>query len=358
MRIGVLWRAEWDPVVEGRRLVENSRLHRVFEALSDLDVEAEPVVYADDAVERVRHQLLGLDGVLVWVNPIERGLDRSRLDPLLRDVAAAGVWISAHPDVILRMGTKEVLYRTRNMSWGTDTHLYRTFEELRQQLPGRLAHGLPRVLKQYRGMGGDGVWKVAVDEPCSSPVLDLDGVVRVQHARRDSVEERVHFGEFIDRCEQYFVGPGRMIDQPFQERLPEGMIRVYLTHDKVVGFAHQHPHGLLPPLADSDRPGPAPPPTTRFEGASAPAFQHLKARMETEWAPTLKHLLEIETTSLPVIWDTDLLYGPRTPTGEDTYVLCEINVSSTFAFPEQALQTVAQAAVARVRASKLARREP
>jgi len=47
--------------------------------------------------------------VLVWVNPIEQGLDRSRLDPLLRDVAATGVFVSAHPDVILRMGTKEVL---------------------------------------------------------------------------------------------------------------------------------------------------------------------------------------------------------------------------------------------------------
>ena len=52
--------------------------------------------------------------MLVWVNPIEQGLDRSKLDPLLREVADAGVWVSAHPDVILRMGTKEVLFDTRS----------------------------------------------------------------------------------------------------------------------------------------------------------------------------------------------------------------------------------------------------
>jgi hypothetical protein len=35
----------------------------------------------------------------------------------LRDVAARGVWVSAHPDVVQKMGTKEVLHRTRTMSW-------------------------------------------------------------------------------------------------------------------------------------------------------------------------------------------------------------------------------------------------
>jgi hypothetical protein len=81
--------------------------------------QAEPVVYSDSAVDAVRAHLLALDAVLVWVNPIERGLDRSLLDPLLRDVAAKGVLVSADPDVILRMATKEVLIDTRSMDWGT-----------------------------------------------------------------------------------------------------------------------------------------------------------------------------------------------------------------------------------------------
>jgi hypothetical protein len=336
VRIGILWRAEWDPVVAGRPIAENSKLHRVFEALAALGVAAEPVVYSDDRVDEARRQLLELDGVLVWVNPLQEGLDRSKLDPLLAEVAAAGVWVSAHPDVILKLGTKEVLYRTRGLSCGTDTHLYRTLDELAQQLPSRLSASGPRVLKQYRGMGGTGVWKVE---------LAGDSLVRVQHAAHDNVEEELRLGEFVQRCEPYFAGPGRMIDQPFQERLAEGMIRVYLTHDEVVGFAHQYPRAFLPPSSTA----PAP---KSFEGPSAPAFRVLKARMESAWVPELQRLLDLDTASLPVIWDADFLFGPKTEAGDDSYVLCEINVCSTFAFPELAVDTVAQAAVDCVRAAR------
>jgi len=35
---------------------------------------------------------------------------------------------------------------------------------------------------------------------------------------------------------------------------------------------------------------------------------------------------------VPIIWDADFLYGPRTASAEDTYVLREINVSSVFAY--------------------------
>lgn len=41
--------------------------------------------------------------------------------------------------------------------------------------------------------------------------------------------------------------------------------------------------------------------------------------------------LNIGRESLPIVWDADFLYGPRTATGEDTYVLWEINVSSVCA---------------------------
>src|SRR4029079_11471280 len=109
MRGGLLWRREWDPPADGGRDLATCKLHGVFAAFSDFGVRAEPVVYSDGEVEAVRKKLLELDGVLVWVNPIEKGLDRSKLDPLLREVAENGVFVSAHPDVILRMGTKEVL---------------------------------------------------------------------------------------------------------------------------------------------------------------------------------------------------------------------------------------------------------
>ena len=58
---------------------------------------------------------------------------------------------------LLQIGTKEVLYRTREVGWGCDTHLYLTLEQMCQELPRRLASGEARVLKQYRGNGGIGV---------------------------------------------------------------------------------------------------------------------------------------------------------------------------------------------------------
>jgi hypothetical protein len=331
-RVGLLWRREWDPPGAGGPDVATCKLRGVFAAFSELGVEAEPVVYADDQVEAVREQLLQLDGVLVWVNPIEKGLDRSRLDPLLRDVAGTGVFVSAHPDVILRMGTKEVLVDTRSMSWGTDTHVYRTSTEFRRAFPERLAERGPLVLKQHRGMGGQGVWKVER--------LD-DETVLAQHAAGGAEPERVGLVDFLDRCEPYFSGSGLLVEQPYQPRLPEGMIRVYLTEDRVVGFTHQYPRGLLPPGSD------VPPPSKEFEPPTAPAYGELRTRVETEWVPELQRILGVETHELPVIWDLDFLYGPK-----DTYVLCEINVSSTFAFPEFAMPGVARATVARIRARR------
>jgi hypothetical protein len=340
-KVGLLWRTEWDPPPGEGLTVESSKLRDVFRSFAALDVPSEPVVYSDDTADAVRDQLLGLDGVLVWVNPIEQGLDRSKLDPLLREVAGAGVWVSAHPDVILKMATKQVLVDTSQMSWGTDTRFYRSAAELRENLPSRLAEHAPLVLKQNRGMGGNGVWKV---ERAAS---GNDTTLRVQHAVRGSVPEPLSLHEFVERCEPYFAGHGLMVEQPYQARLAEGLIRVYMTHDRVVGFAHQYPRGLLPPADTSTA-------TTAktFELPSAAAYRPLRNRMESEWVPEMQRLLDLDKHRLPVIWDADFLYGTKTRSGADSYVLCEINASSTFAFPEHAMPTVAKAAIERIREPK------
>jgi hypothetical protein len=333
LTIGLLWRAEWDPPSTHTSIIESCKLRQMFAAFAALGVRAEPVVYSDESVDALRDQLMGLNGVLVWVNPIEHGLDRSTLDPLLRDVAGERVWVSAHPDVILKLGTKEVLVDTTSMGWGTDTRLYRTADELRMQLPARLSEHGPLVLKQHRGMGGEGVWKVEED----------GALVKVQHAAKGGQPERLPLEAFLARCEPYLAGTGLMVEQPFQPRIGEGMIRVYMTHDTIVGFAHQFPRGLLPPGAEP------PPTTTVFEPPSAPSYGLLRTCLQSEWLPELQHLLDLETSSLPVIWDADFLLGPRTESGDDTYVLCEINASSTFAFPEFAMPTVARASIDRIR---------
>src|ERR1700691_6527384 len=119
--VAVLWRGDRQARRDAKP--DNNRFVRVFEALAERGIRAEPAVYADDIAHEVREQLLKVDGVLVWVNPISEGQNRIRLDAILRDVASKGICVSTHPDAILKMGVKEVLYRTKQLGWGTDTHL-------------------------------------------------------------------------------------------------------------------------------------------------------------------------------------------------------------------------------------------
>jgi hypothetical protein len=62
----------------------------------------------------------------------------------------------------------------------------------------------------------------------------------------------------------------------------------------------------------------------------------------------MMQVLGIDAAALPIIWDADFLYGTRTASGDDTYVLCEINVSSVFAIPEQAPAAIARLAFDRL----------
>jgi hypothetical protein len=342
-RVAVLWRGD----AETRRAAtpQNNRFHRIFNELANLGIQAEPAVYDEAVASEIRERLLKLDGVLVWVDPIHEGKSRAMLDAMLRDVAARGTWVSAHPDVTLKMGVKEVLYRTKHLGWGTDTHLYRTAREFGDEFPSRLRSAGPRVVKQNRGNGGQGVWKV---EQIASPVGDAP-VVRVLHARRGSVPEEMPLHDFMTSCEVYFAADGCIVDQPFQLRLPDGMIRCYMGRDKVVGFGHQFIKALIPPPPEGPDSDAAQPGPRIMQGASAESFQALRIKMETQWTPQMIDVLGINTGSLPIIWDADFLYGPRTVTGEDTYVLCEINVSSVFAIPDQAPAAIAQLVLARSR---------
>lgn len=302
----------------------NGRFVDVFEALAAVGVEARPAVYDESFADAVREQLLAVDGVLVWVNPIQDGRNRAGLDALLRDVAAQGVWVSAHPDVILKMGTKEVLYRTRSMGWGSDTALYQTAEEMRAELPARLAAG-PRVIKRNRGNGGQGVWKVER--------LPTSSMIKVLDATKDEPEE-LTLDDFLGRCAEYFES-GSVIDQAFQPRLSEGVVRCYMAGDRCAGFGHHKVKALIDSPAARAEAG-----RRLYTSNADPRFQRLRRLMEDEWTPQLTTSLDIARGDLPAIWDADFMLGPAD--GSDSYVLGEINVSSVHPYPDEAPAEIAR----------------
>jgi hypothetical protein len=340
-KLALVWRG--DPETRSHATRENNRWHQIFAALAAENIHAEPAVYCEERADDLRTQLLQVDGVLVWVNPIQDGRSRFELDAMLREIAARGIWVSTHPDVTQKMGVKEVLHTTRHLGWGTDTHLYRSFGSFQEEFPQRVKADGPRVIKQNRGNGGQGVWKVQL---ASAPLKSA--FVSVLEARRGSEPKTVPLAEFMVSCAAYFADGGRIIDQPFQERLPDGMIRCYMGTDKVVGFGHQFIKALIPPPPEGAASAEAQPGPRIMHPATAPEFQALRLKLETEWVPQMIQLLDIARDALPIIWDADFLYGPRNAAGEDTYVLGEINVSSVFPIPAQAPGAIAHLAKERL----------
>ena len=305
-----------------------SRFAPLFEAFAAAGVACEPAVYHDHFAEEVKQQLLQVHGVLVWHNPIEGGRTRQRLDALLREVAAASVFVSAHPDTILRLGTKDVLLDVRELPFGSDTHRVDSIAQLHAELPARLARGA-RVLKQYRGHSGIGVWRI--EQLGAGP---SHGRYGLRHAHRGSAQEVVDFAAVAERLAPYFDDGGHMVDQAWQPRLAEGMTRAYLVGEHVAGFGHQAVNALFPAPPGADAPAPGP---RLYSGADDPRFQDLRRQLEGGWVRELCECVGLPTSALPLLWDADFLLGERAASEPERYVLCEINVSSVSPFPPEAM---------------------
>lgn len=320
-----------------------SRFANLYLALTAAGHRVDMAIYDEEFSSEVREQLLGVDVALVWVNPIDNGRDRAELDLMLSEVADAGVVVSTHPDVIETLGTKQVLYDVRELTLGSDIRMYRSGADL---LTG-LAASLPssrRVLKRKQGSSGDGVWSVALENPAREGLVgdgpvSSDSVLRVRHAKRGAEDELVTFADFGAQMAEHFDA-GPMFDQQHQARLSEGMVRCYLVRNQVAGFGYQDTNALVPAASGE----PPPTPTTRnYFPETKAEFQQLKTKLETEWVPEMLSLFDLDLQELPLLWDCDFLLGQKDEDGDDTYVLCEINVSSVSPYPESAVGYIVDA---------------
>jgi hypothetical protein len=170
-------------------------------------------------------------------------------------------------------------------------------------------------------------------------------MVRVLDATKDAPEE-LALDKFLERCIEYFED-GCVIDQPYQARLTEGVVRCYMAGDRCAGFGHQKVKALVDEPAARAEAGPR-----LYTFNADPCFQRLRRLMEDEWTPQLISLLDILRRDLPMIWDADFMRGPPGPDGADRYVLGEINVSSVFPIPDEAPADIARRVADRLR-SKL-----
>ena len=331
-----------------------SRFAELSKAFVAAGVHAEPAIYHDDFADEVAAQLRQVDAVLVWCNPVENGRRRDRLDALLREVALAGVLVSTHPDTILRLGTKDVLFDTRSLPFGSDVYRADSLVQLARELPARLSKGA-RVLKQYRGHSGIGVWRVEqvgahAGGAHAGGVIAGGGSLVVQHAQRGSVPQQVDMAGLLSLVAPHFEpeNGAHMIDQAWQPRLADGMVRCYLVEGRVTGFGVQAVVALHP---TGQAPGPR-----LYHGPELAEYQDLKAQLEANWLPLLCKQLGLAPEQLPLLWDCDFMLGEVQPDGRPTFVLCEINVSSVSPFPPSSIAPLVDAVKRRLAERRAGRR--
>jgi hypothetical protein len=136
-----------------------------------------------------------------------------------------------------------------------------------------------------------------------------------------------------------------MIDQAWQPRLVDGMVRAYLVEDRVAGFGHQAVNALYPATAAQPAPQPGP---RLYHGADLPALQNLKQLLESQWIEMLRARVGLPRERLPLLWDCDFLLGEPAADGGERFVLCEINVSSVAPFPPSAIAPLVSAVRSRL----------
>ncbi len=292
--------------------------------------EVKSVLYSDDQADELGHYLSTFDAILVWVNPIEQEHNRDRLDQLLREVASKGRLVSTHPDVILKMGTKDILFKTKYMEWGGDTEMYTNFDFFTRTFPSKLSASKQRVLKQYRGNGGNGVYKVTEH---------TDGRISIAHAIAGGESRTLTLDELFQEFKPFFADQGLLIDQEWNTNTVNGMVRCYVSGTKVAGFGYQEINALYE-LNNEINSSYLPPSKRYYFTENCGIFSDLRQVMEDQWIPELQNKLDIPDTMMPVIWDADFFINAVNSPAAKKYTLCEINVSCVSPFPPSAIKFI------------------
>ncbi len=312
-----------------RNALTEEKYRELAVAFVSKEFEVRSVVYNDESADKLSSALLHYNAVLVWVNPVEQGKDRKKLDALLADLSNKGCFISTHPEVILKMGTKDILYKTRDMGWGSDVKVYATYEDFTARFHQSLQKSGIRVLKQYRGNGGNGVYKVVDDSP--------NKAVKLTHAAGKQDEITLSWDDFYREFKSFFSDKGLLVDQDWNNNTNNGMVRCYLTGTKVAGFGYQEINALY----EAGTEGYIPPSQRYYFTENCGLFSDLKEIMENAWVPQLQERLSISNNRMPVIWDADFFINNTIGINAiGKYTLCEINVSCVSPFPPSAIKFI------------------
>ncbi len=291
----------------------------IIDSLKKRGWTAEIIFYRDeDRGEIYCHTKEKADAYISRVNPGNLR-DETGYFQMLRELVSNGVEGLPHPDAMIAYGAKNSVERLKGTKIvPKDVYTYFNFDELKEHFPISLAKGV-RVLKQNRGSTGEGIWRVEVlNADRYKGKIPLDAKLKLTEAKDNHTEERT-LQDFLEFCIPYLEGLGGMLlDMPFLPRIKEGEIRVLMLRDNVVNVVHKKPADTADAFS-----------ATLFSGAK---YRYDKPEQWPDLVKSVKSSLKdiqsrLGNYDLPLIWTADFILDTNPKTGEDIYVLGEINAS-------------------------------
>jgi hypothetical protein len=291
----------------------------IIDSLKERGWTAEIIFYADkDRGEIYSHTQNKADAYISRVNPGNLA-DETGYFQMLRELVNNGVEGLPHPDAMIAYGAKNSVEKLKGSPIvPDDVYTYYDFETMKSELPKSLLKGV-RVVKQNRGSTGEGIWRVEViDRDKYKKSIPMDAKLKLTEAKDNHTEEK-SVQEFLEFCIKYIEGDnGMLLDMPFLERIVEGEIRVLMLRDTVVNVVHKKPAQTKDAFS-----------ATLFSGAK---YRYDKPE---QWPDLVKSVSDslpliqsrLGNYDLPLIWTADFILDTNKKTGEDMYILGEINAS-------------------------------
>lgn len=291
--------------------------------LMDNNLSVNTITWKRDNIEDLYKLSKDTDAVLVWVNPVDRDIETGYFEKYLRDMKDQGKYVSSQPDAVIKIGTKKVLFELSGTRWSSNTFLHEnesTFIELEE----RLNIDSFRVLKQHRGNDGIGVYKVGR--------VDKYYIAKEAHTNKELI-----FNSFDD-MKNFLIGNfnisinNPIIETKWNNNLVNGVIRCYFCNKTVAGFGYQEINSLYPDEVTTNIK------KQRFYlTENCGIFKGIRGVIETEFIDDILVNLEIDQSTLPLIWDADFFINDL---AKNDIELCEINASCVSPFPPSAIKYI------------------
>ncbi|UTW66797.1 Cj0069 family protein [bacterium SCSIO 12643] len=291
----------------------------IIDSLKSRGWTAEIIFYSDeDRGEIYRYTTSKADAYISRVNPGNLPSEVGYFQ-MLKELVANGVEGLPHPDAMVAYGAKNSVEKLKGTDIvPDDVYTYYDFDTLKEKFPKSLLNGV-RVIKQNRGSTGEGIWRVEVlGKEKMKGRVPLDAKLKLTEAKDNHTEEKT-LQEFLEFCIQYLEGEnGMLLDMPFLERIVEGEIRVLMLRDSVVNIVHKKPAETKDAFS-----------ATLFSGAK---YRYDKPE---QWPDLVKAISKsipmiqrrLGNYDLPLIWTADFILDTDKKTGQDKYILGEINAS-------------------------------